>query len=116
MDCLGFSVEAGGKKFIYSGDTGINDDISALSSDADVLLHWCYRGVGEKLHPALEALCPDPGEVADMAQNAGAKRLLLTHFRTHMDSAEGHKKALVDLSKRFEGEASIVEDLEVFDI
>ncbi|MEO1555762.1 MAG: MBL fold metallo-hydrolase [Pseudomonadota bacterium] len=116
LDCLGFSVEAGGKKFVYSGDTGINADISALSRGADILLHWCYRGTGEKLHPALEALCPDPGEVADMARTAGVKKLLLTHFRIHMDSVEGHQKALADLSNRFEGEAAIVEDLDVFEI
>lgn len=116
LDCLGFSVEAGGKKFVYSGDTGINDDITNLSRDADLLLHWCYRGAGETLHPALQAFSPDPGEVADMAQSVGVKRLLLSHFRIHMDSPSGHKKALDDLSKRFEGEAAIVEDLHVFDI
>jgi ribonuclease BN (tRNA processing enzyme) len=116
LDCLGFSVEASGKKFVYSGDTGINDDITALSRDADLLLHWCYRGAGEVLHPALQAFSPDPGEVADMAQAVGVNRLLLSHFRIHMDSPHGHKRALDDLSERFEGEADIVEDLDVFDI
>ena len=116
LDCLGFSVEAGGKKFVYSGDTAINDDIIALSRNADLLLHWCYRGAGECLHPALQAFSPDPGEVADMAQSVGVKRLLLSHFRIHMDSAEGHQKALDEMSARFQGVAGIVEDLDVFDI
>ncbi len=116
LDCLGFSVEAGGKKFVYSGDTGINDNITALCRDANFLLHWCYRGAGEQLHPALQAFSPDPGEVADMAKSAGVKRLYLSHFRIHMDSQEGHKKALADLSARFAGETGIVEDLDVFDI
>lgn len=116
LDCLGFSVEAGGKKFVYSGDTAINSDITALSRNADLLLHWCYRGAGERLHPALQAFSPDPGEVADMAQSVGVKRLLLSHFRIHMDSAEGHQKALDEMSARFQGVAGIVEDLDVFDI
>ncbi|WP_445810379.1 MBL fold metallo-hydrolase [Yoonia sp.] len=116
LDCLGFSVVAGGKKFVYSGDTAINSEITALSRDADLLLHWCYRGAGERLHPALQAFSPDPGEVADMAQSVGVKRLLLSHFRVHMDSAEGHQKALDDMSARFQGVAGIVEDLDVFDI
>ena len=80
LDCLGFSVEAGGKKFVYSGDTGINDDITALSRDADLLLHWCYRGAGEVLHPALQAFSPDPGEVADMAQSCWRKTALAQPF------------------------------------
>lgn len=116
LDCLGFSVEAGDKKFVYSGDTAINNDIKALSRDADVLLHWCYRGAGERLHPALQAFSPDPGEVADMAQSVGVKTLLLSHFRIHMDNAEGHQRALDDMSARFQGTAGIVEDLDVFEI
>ena len=116
LECLGFSVEADGKKFVYSGDTGINADITDLSRDADLLLHWCYRGAGETLHPALQAYSPDPGEVAEMAQSVGVKRLLLSHFRIHMDSPNGHERALNDLSEKFAGEAGIVEDLDVFDI
>ena len=116
LDCLGFSFKAGGKKFVYSGDTGINDKITELCRDADFLLHWCYRGAGEQLHPALQAFSPDPGEVADMANSVGVKRLFLSHFRIHMDSAEGHQNALADLSARFDGETGIVEDLDVFDI
>ena len=53
---------------------------------------------------------------ADMAQSVGVKRLLLSHFRIHMDDPAAHKMAMNDLSKRFEGPAAIVEDLDVFDI
>lgn len=116
LECLGFAVEAQGRKFVYSGDTGINPDITALCQDADFLLHWCYRGAGEMLHPALTAFSPDPGEVADMAQAAGVKRLYLTHFRAHMDTEESHAKARADMAARFSGEAGIVEDLDWFDI
>jgi len=116
LDCLGFSVTSKGKKFVYSGDTGINDDITALCRDADFLVHWCYRGSGEQLHPATQAFCPDPAQVAEMARSVGVKRLYLSHFRVHMDSAEGHQKALEDLAARFGGDAGILEDLDVFDI
>jgi len=116
LECLGFAVEADGRKFVYSGDTGLNPQITALCQDADFLLHWCYRGSGEALHPALIEFCPDPGEVADMAQAAGVKRLYLTHFRVHMDSAEGHEKAHADLAAKFSGDAGVVEDLDVFEI
>lgn len=116
LECLGFAVEAGGKKFVYSGDTGINPNMTALCKDADLLLHWCYRGAGEVLHPALMPFSPDPGEVADMASRAGVKRLLLSHFRIHMDDNRHHEKAYADLAKRFTGTAEIAEDLQSFDI
>ena len=116
LECLGFAVEAGGRKFVYSGDTGINPDITELCQDADFLLHWCYRGSAEVLHPALMPFSPDPGEVADMAEKAGVKRLFLSHFRIHMDNEEEHAKARANLAERSTGEAGIVEDLQTFEI
>lgn len=116
LECLGYSVEAEGKKFVYSGDTSINMDITDLCRDADFLLHWCYRGSGEELHPALMPFSPDPGEVARMAESAGVKRLYLSHFRIHMDSEVGHFKALADMTAHFAGESGIVEDLDDYDI
>ena len=116
LDCLGFPVVSDGKKLVYSGDTGINPEMTELCREADLLLHWCYRGSGEELHPVMMDICPDPGEVADMAQSVGVKRLFLSHFRIHMDSEEGHQKALADMQTRFAGESGIVEDLDTFEI
>ena len=116
LECLGFAVEHAGKKFVYSGDTGINKNITALCKDADFLLHWCYRGSGEQVHPALMAMSPDPAEVAIMAENAGVKRLFLTHFRIHMDGDNVHVAAHRDLAQHFSGDSGIVEDLREYSI
>ena len=62
------------------------------------------------------AFSPDPGQVARMASDAGVKRLFLSHFRIHMDSEDGHEKALADLASNFKGESGIVEDLDTFEI
>ena len=51
-----------------------------------------------------------------MASRTGAKRLLISHFRIHMDTEEGHASALADLRQHFEGPAEVVEDLQVFDV
>ena len=116
LDCLGFAVEAENRKFVYSGDTGINEDMTDMCRDADFLLHWCYRGVGEQLHPALLPYCPDPSQVADMAHGVGVKRLYLSHFRIQMDNDQGHRDAMQALRQRFGTNAGIVEDLEVYEI
>lgn len=116
LECLGFAVECDNKKFVYSGDTGINPNITELCQNADFLLHWCYRGQGEELHPALDPFCPSPSDIAEMAKNAGVKRLFLTHFRKHMDSKDGHKSAMRELQALFADNAGIVEDLDVYDI
>ena len=116
LTCYAYRIEHGGKVFVYSGDTGINDAVTSLCQDADFLLHWCYRGSGEALHPALIDYCPDPKEIAQMAKAAGVRALYLTHFRIHMDTEEIHLKAHEDLKNVFGARTGIVEDLDVFDI
>lgn len=116
FDCMAFSVEAEGKRFVYSGDAAICPELSALQQDADLLLHWCYCLSGEKVHPAIAALAPTPADIARAARDAGVRRLLLTHFRVHMDSDAGHASARADLAAHFTGPSEIVEDLNVYEI
>ena len=116
LQCLAFAVEAEGKKFVYSGDAGMCEDLKAMCSDADLLLHWCYRLDGEEAHPLMIPLTPTPSQIAQMAKTAGVKRLLLTHFRVHMDSPENHAAALEAMRSVNDGDCSIVEDLDVFDL
>ena len=116
FDCMAFAVTAGGRKFVYSGDAGICPALTDLCRDADFLLHWCYRLSGEEIHPAIAEFSPTPADIAKMAQSAGAKQLLISHFRIHMDSADGHLGARADLAAHFDGPAEIAEDLQVYDI
>ena len=116
LTCMGFAVECAGRKFAYSGDAGICDALSALCRDADLLLHWCYRLDGEDAHPIMRPLTPTPAEIAAMATSAGVKRLLLTHFRVHMDVPDRHADALSKLSGEFGPDSWIVEDLDSYTI
>jgi ribonuclease BN (tRNA processing enzyme) len=113
LDCMAFRMESDGRSFVYSGDAGLTPALEDLAQDADLLLHWCYRLTGEPAHPAMIPLTPTPEEIARMAARAGVKRLMLTHFRPHMDTEAGHAAALQDLVAHFDGEVSIAEDLDV---
>ncbi len=114
--CMGFKITAGGKTFVYSGDAGICDALTEAQQGADLLLHWCYRLDGEQVHPAVDELSPTPGDIARVAANSGVKRLLITHFRAHMDTDDAHSGALAAMARHFRGDARIVEDLDVYDI
>ena len=116
LDCVGFALEANGRKFVYSGDTGICDGVETLCRDADLLLHWCYRLEDEAAHPMMIQMTPTPSENAAMAARNNVKRLLLTHFRIHMDKPERHAAALAALEKGFGGPCEIVEDLNSYEI
>jgi len=114
--CMGFAIEEGERKIVYSGDTGLCADLERMAEDADILLHWCYRLQNEPAHPMMIAFTPTPGEIGRMAARAGVDRLLLTHFRVHMDAPGQHAQALKEARETFKGQIQIVEDLDVFEL
>ncbi|SDD57479.1 MBL fold metallo-hydrolase [Ruegeria marina] len=114
LSCMAFAVEHAGLKFVYSGDAGLCPDLEALSEGADLLLHWCYRLDGETVHPAMEPLTPTPAQIARTAVRAGVARLVLTHFRIHMDAPGCHESALEMVKTHFTGPVSIAEDLDIY--
>ena len=85
LACMALSVEAGGRRFAYSGDAALSPDAEAFFAGADLLIHWCYRADGEATLPDHQDLAPTPSGIAAMAARAGAKRLGLTHFRSNAD-------------------------------
>ena len=116
LDCMAFRLEAGGRSLVYSGDAGLCADLEALAQGTDLLLHWCYRLDGETVSPIMKALTPSPPEIAALATRVGAGRLLLTHFRVHMDTPERHAAAREELTRGFGGASEITEDLNVYEI
>jgi ribonuclease Z len=116
LECLAFAVSDGRRRFVYSGDAGPCRGQYDLAESADLLLHWCYRLGDDAAHESLVDMCPTPAEIARLAQGRGVKQLLLTHFRRHMDTPEGHASARADLAAHFSGTAGIAEDLQVHEV
>ena len=114
---MALSVASGGQKFVYSGDAGITDELESLCQGADLLLHWCYRLSDQtEVSDFYRRVAPTPPEIGAMAERAGVKRLILTHFRVHMDAPGAHERALSELSEVFSGEYAIAEDLDEYEI
>ena len=88
--------------------------MSALCQDADLLLHWCYRLDGQAANADMKAVTPTPTEIANMANAAGVRQLVLTHFRVNMDTPAAYRSAQEALNTCFDGEAAIAEDLDEF--
>lgn len=72
---VAFAITQGGHRLVYSGDTGMNDQIVTLAHDADLLLLECSNASGQITNHHL-----NPEQCADIAKQSHAKQLLLTHY------------------------------------
>jgi ribonuclease BN (tRNA processing enzyme) len=111
LTSMAFRLDVDEKSFVYTGDAALCDEIEALAQNADLLIHWCYRLLGDESNPFIRKMSPDPVEIAQLAKRCDVGRLLLTHLRSSMDTDEVHKIIDQQLKAHFEGQSGIAEDL-----
>jgi ribonuclease BN (tRNA processing enzyme) len=100
-ESVAYSVERGGARLVFTGDTGFDTAVAEWASGCDLLLAEC--SLPEQLAVASHLT---PAQVGVMAEVAAPKRLVLTHFYPPVldeDIAE-----IVAL--RYSGEVVIAED------
>ena len=90
----GLRVEAGGKTFAFSADTGPTEALAALAADADLFLCEATLDAPE---PTMRGHLT-AGEAAEAARAARARRLILTHRPAELDVPEGMELAYDGLS------------------
>ena len=101
---LNFAImlEKGNKKIVYSGDTSPNNQLVEFAKNVDLLL--CEAGLLERDDKSLRAMHLTAKEAGEIAQKAGAKRLLLTHFlpdtkmEQYMNEARGTFEGILEVA------------------
>ena len=111
LTSMAFRLDVDERSFVYTGDAALCDEIEALAQNADLLIHWCYRLLGDESNTFIRKMSPDPVEIAQLAKRCDVGRLLLTHLRSSMDTDEVHKIIDQQLKAHFEGQSGIAEDL-----
>ncbi|ACV47194.1 MULTISPECIES: ribonuclease Z [Halomicrobium] len=96
-----------GRTLVYTGDTRPTDSVVEASEDADLLVHdatfaddWAER--------ARKTAHATGREAAEVAQEAGAKRLALTHISTRYGG--NPTPILSDAREAFDGEVFVPDD------
>lgn len=87
LACFALRAEADGKRFVFSGDTRAGAPLIEAAEGADLLLcEATYQDLEPGRAPeASRAHHMTAREAGETAKRAGAKRLVLTHLRYHMD-------------------------------
>ncbi len=100
-ESLAIRLEKDGKFLVYSGDTGYCEELINLAKGADVAIFECSNSLDYKVEHHL-----GPEEVADIAERAKVKKLVVSHLYPHSEW-EGLKNYI---EKYFSGEVIIAED------
>ena len=99
---VGYRIEGEGRVLAYSGDTDYCPEVVELAQGADLLILECSFPEGMKVQGHLI-----PSVAGRIAQEAGVRRLLLTHFYPPCDEAD----VLTQCKASFEGEVMKAEDM-----
>ena len=97
-----YRIEAGGKVVVFSGDTGMCDNIVEVAREADLLI--IEASFPENEDPGWHLTAAEAGRVAT---EAGARSVVLTHLYPACDEAD-----MVALCRsEFNGPVQVAEDL-----
>jgi ribonuclease BN (tRNA processing enzyme) len=100
---LAYRIEDGaGASLVYTGDTEYSEEMVSLARDCDLLLCECSFPDGEVAGRHLS-----PSLAGRIAAEAGARRLLLTHFYPACEEADCAAQA----RRSYRGEILLAEDL-----
>lgn len=111
---LALRAEAGGKRFVYSGDTRAGALVEEAAQNADLFLcEATFQDLPEGKEPErTRAHHMTAREAGLVARQAGAKRLVLTHLTMMLDPAVSLKQA----EEGFGGLVEMAEPGKTFDI
>jgi len=104
---IGFKLKLENKNIAYCLDTGICDNLATLSENADILITEAAMIPG-KSNPDWGHLNPE--EAAQIARDAGAKRLIMTHITADGYSNVDEKRAAEQKAKNIFANSVMAED------
>ena len=107
-ESLAFRVTVGDISVVYSGDTDVSENLVRLSHQADVLV--CEAALPDELKAEGHLT---PSLAGGIAEQAGAKRLVLTHLKPK--SKEMLQAVESDVHRHYHGEVIVGEDLMSFE-
>ncbi len=99
---IGYRLEAEGKSIAYSGDTDYAPEVVELVKEVDLAILECSFPEGRKVKGHLT-----PHLAGRIAQEGGAKKLLLTHFYPPCDEVD----VVAQCQEVYDGEVIKAEDL-----
>ena len=116
LDSLAYRLDTEEGSVVVTGDTAPCESVTELARDVDTMISLCAF-VQEDIDgtPEAQYMCGSR-DVAKMAQEAGAKRLVLTHQHPRLDERGQSERAVQDIGRHYEGEVVWGREMMVIDV
>lgn len=116
LDSLAYRLDTDEGSLVVTGDTAPCDSVVELARDVDTMISLCAF-VQEDIDgtPEAAAMCGSR-DVAQMAQEAGAERLVLSHQHPRLDQPGQTERAVRDIARHFDGEIIWGQEMMVIDV
>ena len=111
LTSYGYRLDADGQSFVYSGDTGPCRALAALAQECDVLVHMCHYLTGTALSKTYAAFTMGHMELAELAQGARVKNLVLSHMTLQFDRPGMRERVIREVGEVYKGNIYVGEDL-----
>lgn len=108
---FGFRLETPEGSFVYSGDSGPSAGMQKLAENCDVLVHMCHYISGTQLNEGFAESCMGHMELAELAQNAGARNLVASHITEQFDKPGVRERVISEMARVYHGNIFFGEDL-----
>ena len=104
LDSLAYRVDSDEGSVVVTGDTRPCASVVELAKDVDTMVCLCtYIEDEQEGTPEAEYMCGST-TAAKMAQDAGAKRLVMVHQVDRMDDPGETERAVRDVARHYDGE------------
>jgi len=115
MQTLAYRVDFSDGSIVFSSDTGPCRLVTELAADADALLIHCWdHQASMKKNEA--GMITGTTAAAEMAQQAGVKKMILAHQGPNLDRPGSKEKAIADISKIFDGQIIFGEESMILEL
>ena len=116
LDSLAYRIDSPEGSIVFTGDTQPCQSVIDLARDADVMLCMCWDDQGEMERNGEAPFQCGTTEAAQMAQDAGVKRLALVHIGPHLAGHGPMEKGIGDIKKIYDGDVVFSDELMYLDV
>jgi ribonuclease BN (tRNA processing enzyme) len=116
LTCYGYRLDCAAGSIAYSGDTGPCQSMIQLARGCDVLIHMCHYISGSvtpffKERTDTTKAITGHLDLAQIAQEAGVKNLVITHVSEPMDVDGVRERLIADIAEVYKGNIFFGQDL-----